>query len=96
MSWIDLGLNYDSSGVKFNDDDYEIEIEGILIRTYIDVDIQGKVIDSTICNPSEFSVKSKNIDVNIKEVYDADGYLIKFNQNQIKALQKEIEKSISL
>lgn len=94
---IDLhdSLDWDVSEAKYSSDDYEIEVEGLLIILSINAFLDGYTIQGDRYSPSEFVETDRSLDVEIKNIYGDDGDEIELSDDELTQITKGIIESVN-
>jgi len=94
MPYVDVELDYDNSttGV-YRNDDYELEIDNYFLIFELNVTRYGYEISGDYNSPSEYVETSKDIYVDLKEVYEREG-LIALDRTSIANIEKQIKDNV--
>lgn len=94
---IDLhdSLDWDVSDASYSNDDYEIEVEDLLIIASINISLTSYTIQGDRDYPSEFVERDRSVDVEIKNIYGDDGDEIQLPDDEITEITKAVIESIN-
>lgn len=91
---INIELECDNNIRYYNNEDYELEIGFFLIRFSLHISTNGRRVNSTYLNPSEYIETSRTIDITIKEVWGIDEEF-DLENSQILEIENEIKNNIN-